>query len=235
MPDPSDFFGAAIVTPGWILLGAALGIHGIWRHPMSAARIAGISLYGVVGLILSAVSWWYGAAQIQTARIAQKAQIEIETQSVADQKELRERLKQADERLRQMQLSVDRLALSGPTIAVPPPNLSQSDRARLIPVLAPFAATAAKVQIGSSQDGRAYLYAQQWHSLLREAGWKVEAAITTIVSAPPLVGITIVVASPQTPGAGVLQHAFESVGVAAKGIINEHAAAELIDLTFGAQ
>src|SRR6266704_2984680 len=103
MPDLADFFGPAVITPLWIFLGAALGIHGIWRAPMTCWRIAGIGMYAVFGLLLAGASWWYGAVQIQTTRIAQKAQAIAETLSAAEQKGLRDQLKQSDGRLAETQ------------------------------------------------------------------------------------------------------------------------------------
>lgn len=200
MPLPGDFFGPAIVTPLWILLGAVFGIHGLWVSPMTRARGWGLGAYSLAAVVLAFISRWYGATQIQIARMAEKARTETETKASTVQNDLRDELKRANEglsetqqQLRQMQLSVDRLSLTRPT--GPPSNLSGLDRERLVATLSPFRGEVAHTNIAAALgDARAILYAQQWMELLSESKWPVDG-VDQAIWTPPLVGIQIVVKS----------------------------------------
>jgi hypothetical protein len=68
--DSTAFFGIALINPLWILFGLALGVHGIWKSPMSLSRKIVIGLYCVAGILLAGLSWWFGAVEAHKTNMA---------------------------------------------------------------------------------------------------------------------------------------------------------------------
>ena len=112
--------------------------------------------------------------------------------------------------LTQIRSGIDKLLLGSSKPLPVARTLTDSDRAQLTEAIAPFAQTSVKVIIGclAIAGPRPCNYAQQWKTVLESAGWKVNDQILNQIYMPPFAGVHIPVSSQTTPGAGLLQNAF---------------------------
>jgi hypothetical protein len=101
-----------------------------------------------------------------------------------------------------------------------PRQLSDSDAEKLISSLTPLVSTETKVTVSCLLgDVEGCRYAQQWLTILRAAKWNVEG-LDQVVLTTPVIGVDITVNDAETPAAGILQHAFSTVGTPARGQID---------------
>jgi hypothetical protein len=61
-----------LITPLWILIGSAMGIHALWTETMSRRRQFFLIGYGVFSLFLISVSWWNAGVQEANSSKQQK-------------------------------------------------------------------------------------------------------------------------------------------------------------------
>jgi len=138
--------------------------------------------------------------------------------------------------LSQIHSGVDKLLLGSSRPAPAARILTDSDKERLVAALTPFANTSAKVTVGClAADGPGPCnYGQQWKKGFEDAHWRVTDRLLPQLYMPPFAGVHIAVSSEATPGAGLIQHAFKSVGVDATGEIDSSIPADEIQIKVGA-
>lgn len=140
----------------------------------------------------------------------------------------------------QAQLTRIRSGIDKLVLGTKPPSparvLTESDQKRLIEALKPFATSSVKVTVGClAADGPGPCkYAQQWKEIFERATWRVTGRLLPQLYVPPFAGVQIAVSSESTPGAGLIQQAFKSVGVDAGGVLDKAVAADEILIKVGA-
>jgi uncharacterized membrane protein YiaA len=61
---------STIVNPSWIIIGSVIGLHGLWKWPMSIKRKFFMCGYAVITLLLAGVSWKYSTDQVAHDKVA---------------------------------------------------------------------------------------------------------------------------------------------------------------------
>lgn len=136
-------------------------------------------------------------------------------------------------KIKEATASIDKLRIEQKSNNPTQRKLSNKDIQNLIYLLKPFAHLGVKINISCLVgDSNGCHYAEQWLNVLREAKWVADGVSQSIWRSPP-VGVFIVVKANQTPGGGILQHAFSTVGIKAGGQIDEKIPADQINLIIG--
>jgi hypothetical protein len=238
------FSGAALYLAGSFAFAIIVSLIGI------RSMISQRSFYGLIfiAVVLSGLAWHTAAKQerdsdlqgtkiealnnglktlTDTLKLPQGLSIQETTSAIKNQ------LDESKSMLLRLQSSVDKLNTT--SRAAHSDLLSNEEADRVVSALRPFAASGAKVQIDySASDANSFRAAQQWYKILTDAGWPLaKQAMDARMSAPPDIGIKIYVKSATTPGAGVLQHAFLSVGKTADGVLVPTLEDNEIQLVFG--
>ncbi|MDB5635258.1 MAG: hypothetical protein JWP51_166 [Bradyrhizobium sp.] len=247
------FSGAALFLAGSFGFAITVGLVGI--RQMVSYRLFNILI--AIAVLLSGLAWRTAAKQesdsdtqveqigvlrkglqalTDTLKLPEGLSIQETTSAIFKRMEAtKNQLDESKSMLLQLQSSVDKLNTTSRT---PPSDvLSNEDADPIASALRPFAASGAKVSIGyAASEPNAYRAAQQWLKILADAGWPLaDQVMSARISAPPDVGIKIYVKSATTPGAGVLQHAFLSLGKTADGILSPGLQDNEIQLVFGAR
>jgi hypothetical protein len=112
--------------------------------------------------------------------------------------------------------------------------LSNDDEHRIADALKPFADSAIRVTVGCTMSAvHPCQLAGQWLSILKAAGWNIHEPVLPQMYMPPFSGVHIAVANENTPGAGVIQQAFKSVGADAIGELDPSVSSNNILIKFG--
>jgi hypothetical protein len=172
MPALSSFFTwDALITPGWILLGTAVGIHGLWVPTMTTQRKLGISAYILFGVLLVGVSWWRGAAQVEQATNLAEATHAQPNQSIdtvigaAATKftELESTLKQTREELSSLEAERKEQRTAR--------HLNKMQISKLGMALSPIMPSIKQILVSTmADDGEAYQYAEDFMNALKGMG-----------------------------------------------------------------
>jgi hypothetical protein len=172
MPALSNFFALdALITPGWILLGTAIGIHALSGSKMSGRRKLGIAAYVIFGVLLIGMSWWRGAWQVEQAMLLAQATHAQPSQSVNEMigaattkfQELEATLKQTRDEL--TSLEVERQEERKPR------RLTEEQKATLKSALAPMSTILTHIVVNTINfDGEAYQYANDFIKFFKDAG-----------------------------------------------------------------
>jgi hypothetical protein len=172
MPALSRFFALdALITPAWILLGAAIGIHALWGPKMSGRTKLGIAAYVIFGVLLIGISWWRGAWQVEQAMLLAQTTHAQPSQSVNEMigaattkfQELEATLKQTRDELTSLEVERQEERKAR--------RLTEEQKATLKSALSPMAAILTHIVVNTINfDGEARQYADDFIKLFKDAG-----------------------------------------------------------------
>ena len=130
--------------------------------------------------------------------------------------------------------SIDKLSISPSNSSPTPKLLSASEVQSVTDALKSFADKSVKLSIGCTISA---VYpcqsAEQWLSIFKNAGWNPSDPILSHMYMPPFAGVHIAVLAQDVGGAGVIQQAFKSMGIDARGEVDPSLSADQILIKFG--